>query len=144
MELGFKGCAVEVFCYLWDERTYKGREGSSSHEIFQGVRALHLSSPAPFKPIKATGKSVNQAIADLCSMGFVDKFPPSKKYLHEGPIDGRPPTVIFRLKSAGDMNKIIETKLAEKKRTLYEKVFSQLEAVEEAGKPRKGVTDSAS
>jgi len=128
LELGFEGCMAEVFFYLWEDQVYKKGDGSSSHEVFKGVRALHLSRLLVSGHVVPTEKNVDQALSDLCTIGMINKLKPGKKRRSEG----RPPKAIYAVKSAPEIMRLLGRKLEAKKQTLFD-VFGQLEDFEALG-----------
>ncbi len=120
---------VEAFFFLWEERTYRNGDGSSSHEVFKGVRALQQVHLSISNHNVATEKNVDQALIDLCNMGIVKRLKPTRI---RKKTDGRPPKFLFKVISAPEMMPWLDKKLSAKRETLF-RVFGELEDFEAAG-----------
>jgi len=127
-ELGISYQASKILFYLFEQRVHQSNPDHSAYDIYKGLLAQAKSRLALFpKGEQITEKNVEKAIGDLFACDLVKRSSGKRKRK----ASGRPARYLYTLKSSQEIMKLLERRMREKKRIIFE-VFASLSEIEEA------------
>lgn len=128
LDLGITELEVHVLAYLYDNRVYGATKAHSSYDTFKALQSIQaansVGSSFNGRGKKITEKKVAQSLRNLVAMEFVKIVPVGKKG------KGRPPKLLYELKSSMELNRLIISRIEERRNSLL-KVFNELSDAEE-------------
>ena len=127
-ELGISYQASKILFYLFEQRVHQNNPDHSAYDIYKGLLSQSKSRLALFaKSDQITEKNVEKAIGDLFACDLIKRS--SGKRKHKA--SGRPARYLYALKSSQEIMKLLERRMREKKRIMFE-IFASLSEIEEA------------
>lgn len=128
LDLRITELEAHVFAYLYDNRIYGATKAHSAHDTFKALQSIQaansIGSSFNGKGHKITEKKVAQALRNLVAMEFVKIVPADKGKR------GRPANSLYELKSSMELNRLIISKIEERRNSLL-KTFNELSEAEE-------------
>lgn len=127
-ELGISYQASKILFYLFEQRVYQNSPDHSAYDIYKGLLSQAKSRLPLFpKGEQITEKNVEKAIGDLFACDLVRRSSGKRKRK----VSGRPAKYLYALKNSQDAMKVIERRMRDKKKNIFE-VFVSLSEIEEA------------